>query len=118
MYRQIIHIEFDELPPVDYQSDWLPWRLEDRPNGIPYLHLEGMRLCAFNPAIPCSRPGGDGHDFCLNSGVAMEGEGILIVLGSPTPLIRFPGGKYAPRGIKLLLPAGSENSWVYDLEEP
>jgi hypothetical protein len=117
-YRQEIHIEFTTLPTVDYESAWQQWWFEERENGIPYLHLEGFRLCAFNPGISCEQIGGGGHDFCRNAQVVMHNEGILLVLGAPKPLIRFPGETYAPRGFYLAFPAGSENSWSYDLKEP
>jgi len=117
-YKQSIHIEFTSLPPLDYESDWQPWWLEERENGIPYLHLEGMRLCAFNPGLSCDQAGGDGHDFCRNEQIRMENEGILLVMGVPKPRINLYGGTDAPRGISLIFPAGSENSWAYDLKEP
>ena len=117
-YKQVIHIDFTSLPSVDYESGWQPWWLEGRESGIPYLHLEGMRLCGFNPALSCDQAGGGGHDFCRNARVRMDNEGILLVLGVREPLIRLFGGTEAPRGISLVLPAGSENSWDYALEQP
>jgi hypothetical protein len=115
-YKQLVHIEYTNLPPVDFESDWQAWWLEERENRIPYLHLQGMRRCGFNPEISCNRVGGDGHDFCRNARVSMDNEGILLVLGVPKPLIRLFGTD-APRGITVVFPAGSENSWDYSLKD-
>ena len=105
-YKQIIHLEYSDYtgePDVDYETDWQRWWLEYHPSGIPYLHLEGMRFCAINPSFNCEEPTGLTHwyDFCEDSSIAMDNEGILIVLGN-----------------SLAFPMGSENSWSYHLQEP
>jgi len=110
-YRQTVHIEFASTPTVDYQSPWQHWWLESRENEIPYLHLEGFRLCGFNPGVGCDSPFVGGHDFCRNKSIADANEGILLVLGAPDE------GKRNPR-VDLWLPAGSENTWVYTLQMP
>lgn len=112
-YKQIIHIEHIDIPDVDYESDWQLWRLEFAENGIPYLHLEGMRLCAINPDLGCDQSGGGGYDFCQNKSLLMADEGILLVLGVPKDSTQPP-----PRGINLWFPLGSENTWTYSLQEP
>jgi len=117
-YRQLVHVQLATRPPVDYESDWQEWWLENQDNGIPYLHLEGMRLCGFNPELSCGQAGGGGHDFCRNTSLKMSGEGILLVLGVPRPIVSWPGSTFAARGISLMLPAGSENSWGYTLKDP
>ena len=114
-YKQLIHLD---VPLTDYESDWQRWWLEERESGVPYLHLQGMRLCAFNPDISCDQVGGAGHDFCRNAQVPMINEGILLVLGVPEPFIQWPGSTEALRGISLVFPAGSETSWYYSLREP
>ncbi len=105
-YKQIIHVEYTDYtdePDVDYESDWQPWWLEYHESGIPYLHLKGMRFCAINPSFSCDQPTGymGWHDFCEDKTIAMDNEGILIVLGET-----------------LDFPMGSENSWFYSLQKP
>ncbi len=117
-YKQIVHIEYSELPDVDYESDWMPWWLEYTENGIPYLHLQGMRLCGINSDLDCDRPGGSGYDFCKNESIMMNDEGILLALGVPKDMMVSPQGTMPMRGINLWFPAGSENTWVYTLVEP
>ncbi len=84
-YRQKIRID---KPFTDYESDWLPWYIELSNNGIPYLHLTGMRLCAYYSGISCSQVGGEESlwlDPCENKWVKMQNEGILIIRGSSWP---------------------------------
>ncbi|MBM4424945.1 MAG: hypothetical protein FJ030_16440 [Chloroflexi bacterium] len=124
-YKQIIHVEFAEKPDVDYESDWQPWRIEFAESGIPYLHLEGMRLCASNPDIDCEQKGGGErdwnaynenfyYDFCQSKSILMSGEGILMVLGVSE---RW---QQPPRGIELNLLVNCTDcgGWVYELQEP
>jgi hypothetical protein len=118
-YKQIIHLE---VPAVNYESDWLPWSIEYDENGLPYLHMEEMRLCAYAPnLIDCEQVGGGEEDqssfnagyctiFCKKEMVLMSNEGILIVVGVPERFVQ------PPRGIKLRLLMYTESSWVYDLE--
>ena len=80
-YKQIIH---SETPAFDYESDWQPWRLEYAESGLPYLHLEGMRLCVYWEQIDCKLPSGnvyEWYDFCQEKWIKMIDEGILIVVG-------------------------------------
>src|SRR3990172_6790772 len=85
-YKQIIHVEFSEIPPLDYESDWQPWHLEYSGTGIPYLHLEEFAFCGVNVNTPCEMRDGGGYDFCIDKNLPMEGEGILVVLeASETP---------------------------------
>lgn len=123
-YKQIIHIEFAEKPTVDFESDWQPWRIEYT-EGIPYLHMTGMRLCASDPNIDCEQLGGGErdwnaynenfyYDFCQEESVLMPGEGVLIVLGVPEHVtIQRP-----PRGIALHLLVNCTDcgGWVYKLD--
>jgi hypothetical protein len=116
-YKQTIFLEYDTLPDVYYESDWLPWRIEYFDDGIPYLHLEGMRLCAHNPDISCDQPGGgeqDWHafnqgewlDYCRDEWMLQENEGILLVLGA------INGD-----GIELAgLTATPLDAWIYRLQ--
>jgi len=117
-YKQAVHIEFTSLPAVDYESDWQEWWLEPRDNGTIYLHLEGFRMCGFNPEISCTQRGASGHDFCRNASIPLSDDGVILVLGAPRPAISLPGDTFAPRGITLWFPVGSENTWAYDLQEP
>jgi len=108
-YKQIVHIEFPNRSPIDYESDWQPWHLEYSNNKIPYLHLIGMRFCGMNVAIPCDVHNGAGYDFCQDEYLPMNGEGILIVLATSDE------GLYTQEPIyeyHLYYPLGSENSWA------
>lgn len=96
-YKQIMHISH---PAFDFESDWLPWRLEYGGSGIPYLHLEGMHLCAYWTEMDCQEAGGGDliwYDFCKEEWIKMPNEGVLIVLGSPK------GFKPPPRAMHLVL---------------
>lgn len=123
-YKQTIHLDYPEesgAPDVNFESEWLPWRLEFAKNGLPYLYLEDMNLCAsYSDIIPCDQKGGGGYnpkaynsgywyDPCRETFALMEKEGILIVLGVPK---RFD---QPPRRIKLflLLKEADEGGWTY-----
>jgi len=98
-YKQIIHIEPYLGSAADYESDWQSWWMENPENGIPYLHLEGMRMCAHTSYGDCGFIE-DGErawwDFCEDETRYLPpGEGVLMVLGVPK---RF---KQPPRGIEL-----------------
>ncbi len=107
LYKQIVHIEFPEQSPIDYESDWQSWRLERSKENTVYLHLDGMRFCGMNSAISCSVRDGDGYDFCRDEHLSMKDKGILIVLGTANP-----------DNIFLFYPLGSENSYVYSRQKP
>jgi hypothetical protein len=96
-YKQIIHLEY---PTFDFESDWQTWWLEYSESGTPYLHLEGMRLCAADRELDCNQPGG-GQDVwnsvCGDRSGLLINEGILAVIG---PLEGFNN---PPRGITLIL---------------
>jgi hypothetical protein len=76
---------------------------------IPYLHLTGFAFCGMNTDIPCEKRDGGGYDFCQDKQLDMNGEGTLIVLEATD------GGK---NYYYLFYPLGSENSYVYSLQEP
>jgi len=94
-----------------YESDWRPWRVTYSEQGLPYLHLEGLLMCAYWEQIDCSTgktgiepftpgdtkdPYGDAtywNDFCQNEWVNTSGEGVFMVVG---------GFKLEPRGIVLV----------------
>ena len=97
-YKQIIHIEFAELPPTDYESSWQTWWLEDNDSNVPVLHLEGWRMCGYNPDRSCDTPGGSGFHMCGVSYTDDLNEGALYVMGG--------------RELTLTLPL-LENSWFY-----
>ena len=84
---------------------------------FPYLHLEGMRLCAYVPdQVDCSQEGGgEGYwyDLCLDERVQTPGEGVLVVL---VVAERF---EQPNRGI-ILVPFQRhvEGAWAYELAEP
>ncbi len=106
-YKQVVHVDLAEGPPIDYESDWQTWYLEYSKDNIPYIHLTGYRFCGMNTDIPCNVRDGDGHDFCRNEYVPMNGEGILIVLETPNEHYYY-----------LHYPLGSENSYMYRFQGP
>lgn len=106
-YKQIIHVEFIDESPIDYESSWHPWHLEYSSDRIGYLHLEGFRFCGMNADISCEERDGGGYDFCHDESIKMNGEGILLVFAAK-------GG----HSIHLAYPLGSENSWAYHRQEP
>jgi hypothetical protein len=115
LYMQTSYIE---TPRFLYMGEWLPWRVEYSEDGLPYLHLEGMNLCAYDPGlVDCEKPGGGEstwYDFCVDEFVSMVDEGILIVLGVTERYQQSP-----PRGIQLhLLSKHIEGAWVYNLVNP
>lgn len=117
-YKQVIHIAYLE---IDYESDWQSWRIEYPNNGPPYLHLEGMRLCAAEPeSISCDNSGDPGpwYDFCHDKSIQMNNEGILIILGIPEEWINSSNDLSTNHGINLWLPLGYENTWTYILQAP
>ena len=126
-YKQILHL-VSGTRNFNYESTWLSWRLEPQPDGIPYLHLTGYRVCAYWPDISCDQVGGgEGYwdDFCYGEvtkvpgggviqgkGVQMPGEGIMLVMGAPkTPQF--------PQGINLtLLARGMYATWTFFPRNP
>ena len=111
-YKQII--DSKDLS-IEYESDWLPWRVEYSEDDIPYLHLEGMRLCVALGSTDCNQMGWGNikwHDMCQDKWVDSPNEGVLAVLGVPK---RFT---QPPRGIQLMLFISTENAWGYELQEP
>ena len=123
-YRQIIHIDD---PVFDYESEWLPWHLEYAEDGVPYLHLTGMRLYAYLPGLIEKGVIGGGDQYFLDwcrpvimpggkeifEGVQMPpGIGVLVVKGTPN---RFA---QPPRGVTLEpLSVSDTYSWWYEVEE-
>jgi hypothetical protein len=114
-YKQIVHVEFPRLPPIDYESGWQPWYLEYSIKNIPYLHLRGYAFCGMNVAIPCGQRDGGGYDFCQDRSIQMLNEGILLVLESSE---QKPGTREVQYYYHLTYPLGSENSYSYRLQEP
>lgn len=99
-YKQI----YQKSSGYRYESPWHPWRVEHRPSGGLYLHLEGMRYCHLTDEVCESPEGGGGdrlfYDFCEDRVLEMRGEVILAVEG--TEGSRIPALKSAPRGIALM----------------
>lgn len=114
-YKQIIHLEAYE---VNYESDWLPWWIEYFDDGIPYLHLEGLRLCAHAPDLRgCDQSGGgkkdwyafnegEWFDYCREKWMLQENEGILLVLSA----VNGDGLELAGLGATPL------DTWIYQLQ--
>jgi len=116
LYKQIIHLEAYS---IDYESDWLPWWIEYFDDGIPYLHLEGLRLCAHAPDLrDCDQIGGgekdwnapyqnEWYDSCRDERLLQVDEGIVRVLGAT-----YDG--WTDDGIELAaLTVNPLDSWIY-----
>ena len=110
-YKQILHVKSRQF---DYESDWQSWRIEYADNGIPYIHLEGMRLCAYFREMGCDQAGGgegNWYDFCQEKLITMPGEGVLMALSVPEQF------KQPLRGINLKLPTKyTEGVWWYEFQ--
>jgi hypothetical protein len=126
-YKQIINVKRTGF---QYESGWLPWRVTYSEQGLPYLHLEGLLMCAYWWQIDCRTgqsgiepvtpgdtkdPFGDAaywHDSCQNKWVDTPGEGVFMVIGN----LQLPS-----RGIMLVpftkSPDGVTGP-VYELHEP
>ena len=124
-YRQIINIKRTGF---QYESDWQPWRVTYSEEGLAYLHLQGLLMCAYWYQIDCStgetgiEPTGPGkdpfgdatswHDYCHKKWVDTPGEGVFMVFGNR---------KHLPRGIELVPFTKSPDSVTgptYKLREP
>lgn len=106
-YKQVIHVEFVDKSPTDYESSWQPWRLEYSSDRVGYLHLEGFSFCGMNAGISCEKRDGGGYDFCHDESIEMKSEGILLVFAAK-----------GESSIHLAYPLGSEGSWSYHRKEP
>ena len=115
-YRQIVNIEHADGTGIDYESDWQPWYIEISEDDIPYLHLTNYAFCGMNARISCSKRNGGGHDFCRDEYIAMEGEGILLVLG-PSSSEEISPEVLTQDYIILFYPLGDQGSWGYEFVE-
>jgi hypothetical protein len=113
-YKQIMHVP--TTPRFDYESDWLPWSITYSEDGMPYLHLRGMRLCKYWDGVDCQQIGGgkeSWYDYCKKEWVQMPDEGILIVVGPPKGL------KLPPPGFHLApLTRSTDGTTSYEFQEP
>ena len=112
-YKQIIH---KETPAFDDESGWQPWWIEHTENGIPHLHLEGMRMCVYWSHKDCNQQGGGEtrwYDFCQDEWIQTPDDGVLMVLGVPD---RFT---QPSRGIELVaFKIHTIGVTYYQLQEP
>jgi hypothetical protein len=94
-YKQTIYVERTGF---SYEGDWLPWRVEYSEEGFPYLHLEGLLMCAYWRQMDCSTamtniepvdvgdtkdPFADEYywyDYCRKEWVETPGEGVYLIL--------------------------------------
>jgi len=103
---------------VDYESKWQSWWLEFTDDGS-FIHLEGLNLCAAYYNLPdCENTGGD--EFYWSSicgenptgeGIPSNGEGILMVMGSPTLLRPLNDMHLRPMSLQ-------EVPWSYEAAKP
>lgn len=110
-YKQIMSVKRTGF---SYESDWHPWRVTYSEQGLTYLHLEGLLMCAYWDQMDCSTgqtgikpftpddtkdPYGDAaywYDGCQKKWVDTPGEAVLIVFGVLRASI------IPPRGIELV----------------
>jgi hypothetical protein len=125
-YKQIMNIKRTGF---QYESDWRPWRITYSEQDLPYLHLEGLLMCAYWQQIDCLtgetgiepvRPGDTidiyadatyWYDYCQEEWVDTPGEGVFMVFGA----------KRLPRGIELVpltKSADGDTGPSYELREP
>ena len=113
-YKQTIHLT---NPSFDYESAWLPWRIEYAEGGPPYLHMFGIRLCAYGDReiVRCDQTGGGDaspwYDFCRKTGLPMVGEGLLLIIGPPD------GSSQTPGDVALFSLQKGEDVWAYERVE-
>ncbi len=101
-YKQIMNVTRTGFK---YESDWLPWRMTYSEQGLPYLHLEGLLMCAYWDQMDCTgktgiEPSGPGkdpfadvtywYDGCQEEWVDTPGEGVFMVFGVPRAAIMPP----------------------------
>lgn len=107
-YRQTMYVERTGFM---YESDWNPWRITYSDKGLPYLHLEGLLMCAYWSQIDCSTGGTSitpdashdtkdvfaaeyyWYDSCQKKWVYTPGEGVFTVRR---------GEEFMPRNIALV----------------
>jgi hypothetical protein len=125
-YKQTMYVERTGF---SYEGDWLPWRVEYFEGSIPYLHLEGLLMCAYWRQMDCSTektniepvevddtkdPFADEYywyDYCREKWVQTPGEGVFLVLES----------ELAPHGIRLVpltKSASGTSGPTYKLRKP
>jgi hypothetical protein len=115
-YKQIIHL--NKETPLDYESDWQPWRLEYGKKGLPFIYLQNYRICAANEYYDCYKEYNLSSPDCCNDlpHESQPGELALTVVGMPdfvTPS-RTPAGD-----LMLILFQGCElSAWEYRLQQP
>jgi len=128
LYKQTMYVKRTGFK---YESDWQPWRVTYSNKGLPYLHLDGLLMCAYWYGMECTQkvvptvgvgdtrdPFGDAaywYDGCQKKWVDTPGEGVFKVFGVP------PRFDQPPRGIRLVPFTKSTDTstgpW-YELREP
>jgi hypothetical protein len=110
-YKQIMKVKRTGF---QYESDWRPWRVTYSKQGLAYLHLEGLLMCAYWDQMDCSTeqtgiepfmlgdtkdPYSDAanwYDGCQKKWVDTPDEAVFIVFGVLRASI------IPPRGIELV----------------
>jgi hypothetical protein len=110
-YKQIMKVKRTGF---NYESDWRPWRITYSEQGLAYLHLDGLLMCAYWDQMDCSTgqtgiepfalgdtqdPYGDltsWYDGCQKKWVSTPGEAVFIVFGLQN------ASNIAPRGLDLV----------------
>ncbi len=127
-YKQTIYVKRTGFK---YESDWQSWRVTYSKQGLPYLHLEGLLMCAYWEEMDCTQkvvptvgvgdtkdPFGDAsywYDVCQKDWVNTPGEGVFRVFWVDE---RF---HQPPRGISLVPLTKSSDTPTgppFELREP
>jgi hypothetical protein len=116
LYKQTMYVERTRFK---YESDWQPWRVTYSDKRLPYLHLEGLLMCAYWFQMNCSTgktgveplelddtkdPFGDAtywYDDCQRDWVNTPGEGVFMVFKTSgvinlVPFTKSPDGMTGP----------------------
>ncbi len=104
-YKQI----YSSAPPINFESDWQKWYLEQDADGYTRLHLAGMRRCDGLDS-ECNDPGGglpsDSRAInpCASGYITLNDEVILFVTGTTSDV---------PLGIILRQAKLAGSDWTY-----
>jgi len=90
------------MPKIDYESDWLPWRIGYNKYGVLYLYMEEFALCGYFGDPNCMPvTNGMYYDPCVTGLLDMP-ENVVMLLSSQRSLWFLDS---------------SISSWLYDLQE-
>ena len=100
-YRQFMSVQRTGFK---YESSWLPWRITYSDQGLPYLHLKGLLMCAYWDQMDCTgetgiepfTPGDTKdpfanttywYDGCQKKWIDTPGEAVFMIFGVQSTFI-------------------------------